>query len=399
METENILTAEEESEANAIEESLQQENIKPSIKLNYQLKTAEERVALVNQIIESTPSEKLSNRYLEILSDYIVDATLTKEERKKRYVLTSNRLKTVNDRETSFEGLCEKLENGEDGLYSMMSDLGKNVILSPQDKITEKDIAEIPDLARLIEAIASVEEQFKKATGKRKYLLKKQLIEMRQDQYVIRNDFRGRTTKAGGSTKTFSRLDFYDDFTFDECGNPVNNGLLSFFRPDHIEALLCNYTALKDAGYAKFRGDLWYIMEDLDHLIDDTLKEDYPLYYDLLWDKIDGLTNIEIQRRLEEKHGIRHSVEYISSLWRNKIPKLMAEKAQEQYLDWYYTEVERGQWKKCGRCGQVKLAHNKFFSKNKSSKDGWYSLCKECRNAGSKKNQQKILQKSLVKDI
>ena len=121
-------------------------------------------------------------------------------------------------------------------------------------------------------------------------------------------------------------------------------------------------------------------MEDLDNLVDRTLKNDYPLYYDLLIYKIDGKQNIEIQSLLQEKHGIKHSVEYISSLWRNKIPKLISEKAQEEYLVWYYTTQEYGKWKKCSRCGQVKLAHNRFFSKNKTSKDGFYSICKCCRN-------------------
>ena len=73
------------------------------------------------------------------------------------------------------------------------------------------------------------------------------------------------------------------------------------------------------------------------------------------------------------------TVEYISSLWRNKIPKLISEKAQEEYLVWYYTTQEYGKWKRCSRCGQVKLAHNRFFSKNKTSKDGFYSICKEAR--------------------
>ena len=83
---------------------------------------------------------------------------------------------------------------------------------------------------------------------------------------------------------------------------------------------------------------------------------------------------------VEENFGIKHSVEYLSSLWRNKIPKLIAEKAKENYLIWYYTFVEYGKWKRCSRCGQIKLAHNRFFSKNKTSKDGFYSICKCCRN-------------------
>ena len=96
--------------------------------------------------------------------------------------------------------------------------------------------------------------------------------------------------------------------------------------------------------------------------------------------KIDGKTNADIQELLYKAHGVKHSLEYISSLWRNKIPKLIAEQAEEDYLIWYYTTQEKGKWKKCSRCGQIKLAHNRFFSKNKTSKDGYYSICKCCRN-------------------
>ena len=84
-------------------------------------------------------------------------------------------------------------------------------------------------------------------------------------------------------------------------------------------------------------------MLDLDNLVEDTLNnEKYQLYYKLLIYKIDGKQNIEIQELLEKEFGITHSVEYLSSLWRNKIPKLIAEKAKENYLNWYYTYKERG---------------------------------------------------------
>ena len=73
-------------------------------------------------------------------------------------------------------------------------------------------------------------------------------------------------------------------------------------------------------------------MQDLDNLVDATLKDEYPLYYKLLIYKIDGKSNAEIQELLNNEFGITYTVEYLSSLWRNKIPKMIAEKAKEDYL-------------------------------------------------------------------
>jgi len=202
---------------------------------------------------------------------------------------------------------------------------------------------------------------------------------MRQDQYVIKNAYR-QPMYFMNAVKSFNQVQLDENITITENGEVKSDGIITFFDPKHISALLCNYSKLKEDSYGRFWSDSYFLMEVLDNLVDRTLKNDYPLYYDLLIYKIDGKQNIEIQSLLQEKHGIKYSVEYISSLWRNKIPKLISEKAQEEYLVWYYTTQEYGKWKKCSRCGQVKLAHNRFFSKNKTSKDGYYSICKTCRN-------------------
>ena len=365
----------------ALEEQLIEENIVPATKLDYKLESPQERNELVKKIIDETPPEKLTQRYLEILTDYIIFA-MDKEERKRKKILTDNRMVTVNKRETSYQGLVGKMENGEDGLFNLITN-DKNIIFSPKVTITKKDLEEIPELAKLRKAIEEVEEAEKRATGKKKFLLKKQLIEMRQDQYVIKNAYR-KPMYCTNLTKSFSTMSFDEAITMDENNMPVSDGLISFFNPTHISALLCHYSKLKEDAWGKFSSDAYFMMEDLDAAVDAALKEKYPLYYDLVIYKIDGKQNIEIQELLEQKHGIKHSVEYISSLWRNKIPKLIAEKAQEDYLVWYYTNVEYGKWKRCSRCGEIKLAHNKFFSKNRTSKDGFYSICKCCRNKKTK---------------
>jgi hypothetical protein len=47
---------------------------------------------------------------------------MEKQEKKEHKLLTENRLTTINKRETSFEGLVSQFENGEDGIYSLMTE-------------------------------------------------------------------------------------------------------------------------------------------------------------------------------------------------------------------------------------------------------------------------------------
>lgn len=347
-------------------------------KLDYTLKTANERTNFIASLLETLPKEQLNNKkYIEILSNYIVSA-MTPEEKKEKLILTDNRMVTINKRETSYQNLVSKFENGEDGLWNLIID-DKNVLLTPKVSITEKDVAEIKPLQDLKESIAALEKMVENASGKRKFKLKKYLIEAHQEQYTIKNCYK-QTMAPSNIVRSITKTDLSENIIIDENGEPVSDGLISFFDPKHISALLCNYSSLKEDAWGKFSSDSWYMMEDLDVLIENTLRDKYPLYYKLLIYKIDGKQNIEIQELLEQEFGIKYTVEYISSLWRNKIPKMLAESEKERYLIWYYTTQEKGKWKKCSRCGQIKLAHNKFFSKNSTSKDGYYSICKECRN-------------------
>ena len=343
------------------------ESVQSVTRMDYSIESPEERNELVKKIIDETPPEKLTPKYLEILTD--------------------NHMVTVNKRETSYEGLVSKLENGEDGIYNMITN-DKNIIFTPKVSITPEDIEEIPGLKELRQAIEEVELMMKAATGKRKFLLKKQLIEMRQDQYVLKNSYRQPMYCVNG-IKGFAKLDLDEKITVDEEGQISSNCLINIFNPKHISLLLVNYSKLKEETYSKFTSDAYYLMQDLENLIDSTLKEDFSMYFDLVVYKIDGKTNEEIQELLYKDYGIHHSVEYISSLWRNKIPKMLAKKAEEDYITWYYSTKKYGKWKKCSRCGEYKVADNRFFSKNKTSKDGFYSICKNCRNG--KKKQVKLI--------
>ena len=307
---------------------------------------------------------------------------MERQEKRQNNILTDNHLVTVNKRETSYEGLVEQLENGEDGIYNLMSDNNKNTIFQPKKKITKKDLDEIPPLRDLQESIKRWEEKLKTAEGRDAFIIKQAIIELRKDQYVIKEAFR-KPIKFTKVQHFYFPTRLEDSFSFNENGFIVPSGI-SLCDPNICSIILCNYSRLKQDSWGDFEGDLWALMEDFDKTSSKALAA-YPLYEEIVTCKIDGMQNIDIQRQLELKFGIKHSLEYISSLWRRKIPSLIASEAEDEMLDWYYLTWAKGRYKRCSRCGQVKLAHNKYFSKNKTSKDGFYSICKKCRNSKGKK--------------
>lgn len=342
-------------------------------KLDYTLESPEERKQLVEKILEEIPNP--TPQYLESLADYLV-LCMEKQERKERKLLTDNRMTTVNKRETSYEGLVSQLESGEDGIYNMMNS-SKNIIFQPKVMITKSDVEEIPGMQQLRDAIKMWEAKLRTVSGRQAYIVKSTIIELRKDQYVLKNAYR-KPIILNQVTHSKNYIPLDSDFSFDDDGFVVPEGV-SLCDPKVVSAILCNYSMCKQESWGEFDKDLWYLMQEFDEVADAALK-DYPLYDKICEYKVDGLPNLEIQEKIQEEFGIKHSMEYISSLWRNKIPKMIASEAEDRLLSWYMLSEMKGKYKKCSRCKEIKLAHNKYFSKNKTSRDGYYSICKVCRN-------------------
>ena len=231
---------------------------------------------------------------------------MEKQERKERKILTDNRMMTVNKRECSFEGLVSQLENGEDGIYNLITD-NKNQIFQPKVTITKKDLDEIQPLRQLREAINVWEAKLKVTEGKDAFVIKKALIEMRKDQYVIKNAYRRPIVpnKLTRSTHVIMLSDETSSFD-DEEGYPIPKGV-SLLNPVVCSAILCNYSRLKEDSFDGFEGDLYYLMLAFDEIADKALKE-YPLYEKIVECKVDGLQNTQIQEILQMEFGIKHSL-------------------------------------------------------------------------------------------
>ena len=206
------------------------------IKLDYSLETPEERKQLVEQIIAE--NENLSDAYLEVLADYLV-LCMEKQEKKERKLLTDNRMTTVNKRETSFEGLVSQLENGEDGIYNMITN-NKNTIFQPKVMITKADVEEIPGMKQLREAIKLWETKLKNASGREAYIIKTAIIELRKDQYVLKNSYR-KPIIFNKLIRSRHQTPLDDGFSFDKDGYIIPEGV-SLVDPKVCSTILCNYS-------------------------------------------------------------------------------------------------------------------------------------------------------------
>lgn len=328
--------------------------------LDNKIQGYEARLKLVEEQVLEIGEENLTSRAKDRIANYLIEAT---DLEPRGEIITANRMVTVNKRETSREGLVEKLEGGESAFHGLIKE-DRNTILTPKVEITKSDLAEVPLLAQLREEIDKLEkliEDNPKMDPKKRGKLKQTIIEMRKDQYVLKNAYRQPIFARGNNTGSEEPPQY--DFSLCDV--------------DQVKSLLVNYPGLKIEFDSQLDSDMKWILEDLDALITEAL-EDYPTLKYILQKKIEGTNNFEIREGLIEIFGVDHTQEYISSLYRNKIPQAISDKAREHWVDYIFLNKVKGTYKKCSRCGEVKLANNRNFSINKTSSSKFYSINFRC---------------------
>lgn len=127
-------------------------------------------------------------------------------------------------------------------------------------------------------------------------------------------------------------------------------------------------------GKNDFQNDLSCILYDLEKLIE---KCDFnETHYTILDMLQNGLEPDAIGKVLgKSRQNIKRYMDTI-------IGKIMNE-YEKQYTDWYYLNKVKGTYKKCCRCGEIKLVQE--FDVDKNLKSGIKSACKECRKKDYKK--------------
>lgn len=146
--------------------------------------------------------------------------------------------------------------------------------------------------------------------------------------------------------------------------------------------LILYYKDLKDKYKDNQQSDIWaliFVFEELIKSADFTPEEKFVL--DAVFDAV---PQQEIIREFEV-NGFKSITKYrLSNLINNIIPNKLLNTYLNQVEEWLYTDKLKGIYKKCSKCGEVKLLNERYFRKQKDCKDGFRPECRICEQSAKK---------------
>lgn len=358
-------------------------------RLNYNLDKLEDRMKLVNDIVEEN-DESLVDYYdkhynphinqngylsestkigkeLESLADYILyskDVDATED------IITDYRDRRNTTREASIENVIKVKEAKKETNKSIMkvqkikvdkSDREQHIELSETGKTIER-------LTKMIKTKVDSKGESVSPQNVRRY--KWIRTDIQKDEIAMKTQLKG-----------------YITFQSIAKSEPDYNAL-SYIRFDDVEIirlLIEYYAEFKENCYDDTFGYMKLIIYTLEELIDKTELEDYVKDV-LIW-KIEKFPYDEILNLLKDKYGLALTKPRLSKMTRETIPKMIVETYKQQREDWIYTYALKGKYKECTDCKQNYLATTKYFSPNKTSKSGLRPICKSCRKLKTSKKQ------------
>lgn len=315
---------------------------------------------------------------LESLASYILYG-----KQKDDYIVKPQTQQSRDKKNTLFSHLEEVPGRTDETLHKAKTQITYKV---PQKTITLHDIEIVPGIKPIynwIQALKNKVQQLKDDPKNPHTVLIRKLNmnmnEAKTDMHILKDSYL--------RPMSFCRLSYHTtEYDFDVNTQYIDHGRIHFVShnsinlsdPHHIHQLLNHYSALRHQHHEDTQSDMKYILDSLDDLIQRTSFQE--VFRRVIIRRIDGASFQDISDELLEDFNLSLSVAYLSSTFASHIPKKIAETHRAIYEDWYYLNIEKGNYKKCsGPCGQIKLRTEHNFRKDGKAKDGLCNVCKECR--------------------
>lgn len=159
------------------------------------------------------------------------------------------------------------------------------------------------------------------------------------------------------------------------CGRP-NTRFFDFRNLEHVYELFGLFFELEDAAaISRSTSTLGALLTTLDYYI--RTADLTPVQKEILGQKVRKVCNQEIARSINAKYGKSYTPNYISTIFRQKIiPRINAAAARHEKIVENLAFPEN--FKKCSLCGKTLLVSTDYFMHKSRSNDGFSARCKVC---------------------
>jgi hypothetical protein len=396
------------------------------LKLDFSIVSTEERNAYVEKFFNENPDYKPSAHELETITNYILYG---------KDPLDKNGLPTENEEEWTNMSARKEIEiptkyatwkrQQPSSLDEMIESptFNESTILSnpiatrtPKPKIDRALESNIPSMQELWEIIDYYAERLndKDLTNTQRYQMRHMLIDLRRQQFALRDIFKPCYTSSLTANKAIYRMEEIDsefdwesptspmgfapmgfyhkgDARFenplalsnikDEWGyNPHARLIVDYRNPDHIDKIICSYKEIQTYCEDHFMSSQKFILTTLNYYIKNTKLSETQLC--ILQCKIARFPNRVTAHVVNQKYGKTYNINYISTIYRKICASIG--KTAERFYTYYLERINPHIFKRCSCCGKMKLRNAEEFTRKSRNSDGFSSKCKECENIGRK---------------
>lgn len=392
------------------------------LKLDLNIITSEERSEYVQAFFKQNPNYKPTQHELDTISNYVLygkdpyinkkgeyDPELPVEKwsnmpSRKEIEIPTKYSTWKKKPPASLDELVESPSFCETQITSIQHTAPKAVFDREQNK-------DIPTIEELWEIIDSYTDQLKKEPdldSSQAYKLRHTIIEMRRQQFLLKDIFKPCYVKSPSANRLifFSRegdneidwcapdsnyacapMGFYTpgDARFedplslsqedDDWGYNLNaKYIINFTNPEHINFLIQSYLEIETFCAQSCVSAQNSILDTFNFYLKNT--EMRASHYDIIHLKILQWSNQQIADYVNDKHKVAHTSNYISTIYRKTCANIS--KTAQRYYDYYYNRLFPEKFKKCTRCGEVKLKNSDEFVRRARATDGFCAVCKKC---------------------
>lgn len=302
-------------------------------------------------------SESNVAKTLEILGSYILakDNKENEEEKLKIYNSRELFLRAIKE-ECTINALSSNSTSPEFAVFKMDKNYKKEI----KDVITADDIKKYPVVKDYVDAYNNVLREYKEL-GKKQFLTP----EENKRKYMLKKNLKSLKTDSIDSKLAFARPIKWKQPLKDN-GSP-NWDYLDLMDREHIKCLL--QIPLNE----DLQNDLACIRTDLENLIKRTKFTDKQKEVLNLWMKDLPLSKDKYRGGKGIAEILDMKFQNVNAILNQAIDNIINTYIEE-LEDWYYLNINKGEYKKCSKCGEIKLVQR--FYKNGSK--GYRPKCKEC---------------------